>query len=494
MKKRYEISAIMIIMLLICLPVVAIAQTEDDFVSNGRHIKKQLLDADVRTLLENTGIPALSLAIIDNDSIVFHNQYGYRNLSGQQKVDPETVFEACSLSKVFLVYVVYKLVQQGQLDLSKPMCEYQEYPALMHDERYKRITPGMIISHTSGMENWIWDNTGDKLEIVRNPGEAYTYSGEGFQYLAKVVEGILHSPYDTYIDSMVLKPFGLKNTYLKFSSGLPEVPSNYTFGHNSLGKPLDKWKPRAALPSTSVHTTAADFARLVIAIFAEGGLNHAAKMTMLQPVMQTDKENPFVFMSYGFGLIRTANDTIVSYNGSNDGFKARLYYSVPHKRGLIYLTNSDRGGQIDAKLASLSGCGLDPAAALDDSVYCQYPGPAFDLLGIYREKGIAPMMAAVEAFAARNALQRNTLNELADIFLDEDITTARQLLTTSIRYFPTSALSHFLMGMTWFKEKKYGKAQACFVKAKALQYDQEEADTYIRLCKNEIKKEPALHH
>ena len=50
----------------------------------------------------------------------------------------------------------------------------------------------MVLSHTSGFPNWRDDHQGE-LFISFDPGTDYQYSGEGFQYLAKVLAHLLNT-------------------------------------------------------------------------------------------------------------------------------------------------------------------------------------------------------------------------------------------------------------------------------------------------------------
>ena len=75
-------------------------------------------------MMADVGIPGASLAIIENDKIIFNQGYGYKNMKEMSSVDKKTIFEGCSLSKSFLVFAAFKLVEEGKLDLDKPMYEY----------------------------------------------------------------------------------------------------------------------------------------------------------------------------------------------------------------------------------------------------------------------------------------------------------------------------------------------------------------------------------
>src|ERR1700690_165335 len=88
------------------------------------HMHFEGLNSAVERMMDSVGIPGLSLAVIENNRIVYFHPYGRKNDGTGHKVDKRTVFEACSLSKNFLSYVAHQLVDEGKLDVQKPVYEY----------------------------------------------------------------------------------------------------------------------------------------------------------------------------------------------------------------------------------------------------------------------------------------------------------------------------------------------------------------------------------
>src|SRR5579859_2119893 len=255
-----KLSYIPGLVLLLNLSLPALAQ--QPLLQTG---KIRAMNDSIRKMMQDVGVPALSLAVIKDNRIAYFHTYGYKHLDNKGPANRRTLFQAGSLTKSFLVFTVYKLVDEGLLDLDKPMYQYLEYEPLQHDPRYKLITPRMILSHSSGIENWKSDNNPDTLEIVSNPGERYVYSGEGYVYLSKVVELILHKRYEDYINEMVIRPLRLKRSFSHFSAN-GEHPRNYAFGHGDFGKEFKKEKLTVPDPAGSMQITARDYAKLLIAI------------------------------------------------------------------------------------------------------------------------------------------------------------------------------------------------------------------------------------
>ncbi|MFY0630886.1 MAG: beta-lactamase family protein [Flavobacteriaceae bacterium] len=155
----------------------------------GKTIDSKLLNAFLEKEMKSTNTPGLSIAIINNGHIAFHSPKGLSRPN--QKVIDKTIFEAASLSKPLFGYYAMYFVEQDLLDLDKPLYKYLPYSAIAYDERYKKITARMVLSHKTGFPNWRTGRPDHKLTIDFEPGSKFQYSGEGYQYLALVLQQIL---------------------------------------------------------------------------------------------------------------------------------------------------------------------------------------------------------------------------------------------------------------------------------------------------------------
>ena len=472
--------------LLMITPGISNAQEKDFFMSNGRKVDNRTFDAAIVKMLDETGIPGLSLAIIEDNKIAYTNVYGYKKSDKKEKITTSTVFEAASQSKSYLVYVAYKLVDAGLLDLDKPMYQYLPYEPLEHDVRYKLITPRMILGHSSGIENWRSYNQVDTLEIIYQPGTKYLYSGEGYNYLAKVIGSILHKSYDQYIDEMVIKPLDLKHACVKFVRDTATdklSPADYAGGHDILGKYSRSWLNTESIPACANHNTAEDYAKLIIATFGHQQLSDRSLKAILQPMAVTRMNNDHSAYYYGAGfeVIYSGGDTIIAQGGSNPGFKNQLYYSVVHKRGFIYMSNGDRGRVIATRLSDLTaGLQLSPYfTSFHDE---QYPSVSNSLLSIYREKDSLAMYEAIEKLNKQHKLGEDVLNNLGEEFLYYDTKIAKRLLEQNQKLYPRSARVYWLLGTLAFRSDEYDLAYKHYTRARELKYNLSQVADDLAKC------------
>jgi CubicO group peptidase (beta-lactamase class C family) len=460
---------------LTCPCTVINAQEKGYFMSNGKKVEIRSFDAEIEKMMDAIGVPGVSLAIIDNNKIVYTHAYGFKQEAKKNKVNSKTVFEACSLSKGYLVYVVWKLVDEGKIDLDKPMYQYLDPgTALNHDPRYKLITPRMILSHCSGIENWKEDNDPDTLEILSNPGEKFVYSGTGYNYLADVVETIVKKPYAQYIKEMVIDSLDLKRTFVQFKRKKigpihTLTPSNYAIGHDEFGQEIKKWMNPDPVPSSAINVNAEDYAKLIIGIFDGNHLSRSSINHLLTPLIRTTETMDPYYYGPGFEVLRIGNDTIIGHGGSNPGFKAQILYSYVTKRGFVILTNSERGKIMTAHLNEMTA-GLNIHKYFEMICPDLYPSTAITLFKIYRQDS-ARMFSEIEKLKNAGKLDSNTLNLLGGYFMNYNNVIAENLLNENVALFPEASLSYYLLGDLYKNAGEYRAAYKNYLKAKDMKFD-----------------------
>ena len=292
--------------------------------------------------MDEANIPGVSLAVIEDNRIVFSHAYGYGRLEKNRKLNKRTVFEGASLTKTYLAFVAHQLIDEGKLDLDKPLYQYLPHEDLEYDPRYKQITPRMILSHSSGLENWARYNDRKKLEIMADPGTEFIYSGAGYAWLNEVIEKMLGQPYEEFITKRILQPLKFKRTFLKYSENKPfpffrQQPSNYAYGHTYFGEERQKRNNTVISSASGNHFIAEEYAKLILAIFDGKHLSPTAMQRFMDPVIRTEPDgNSRLFYGLGMEIIQNPTDTILSQGGSNRGFKSRGVLLSHHPPGICH--------------------------------------------------------------------------------------------------------------------------------------------------------------
>ena len=232
-------------------------------------------------LMRVSDVPGLSMAVVQNGRVIWAGAFGTVNDSARTPLDAETIFEAASLSKPVFAYIVLRLVDRGEFDLDRPLFEMLAYPRLAHDERYKRITARMVLSHGTGLPNW----GGEKLTLQFDPGTAYGYSGEGFVFLQKVIEHVTGRSLDELARREVFQPLGMTRSSFVWQE---RFAGNAAYAKDWLWNVAPVNRYAEANAAASLLTTATDYARFVAAVLTGRGLSPGRWREFLTPVRRDE--------------------------------------------------------------------------------------------------------------------------------------------------------------------------------------------------------------
>lgn len=369
------------------------------------------LQKRIPELLSEATIPGLSLALIRDGKTYWAHAFGVRDQKTGLPVTEETIFEAASLSKPVFAYGVLKLVDQGKLDLDAPLSRYMPQLYVEGDRRVDKITARIVLSHRTGFPNW--RGAGQPLKIYFTPGERFSYSGEGFVYLQKVVEALTGKPLAEYMSEAVFAPLGMASSSYVWC---PDYDSRAATGHDFSGQPTNKRKPKDANAAWSLHTTAADYARFLEALIKGKGLKPATLRELERPQVAVDPEcanctdrapkelSKNVFWGLGVGIQQTRDGESLWHGGDNGSFKCYMLAYPKQKTGIVMFANGENGLSIAQEVVRLAMGGEQPAFAWSRNDTYDSPGMRF--AKIAREKGAT---AAIDQF--RPALTTGDISE-----------------------------------------------------------------------------------
>ncbi len=314
---------------------------------NGTEIRIADLDIAIRKQLDDYEVPGLGIAVLNGDKIVYSKTFGVSSLQNQKEINKETIFEAASLSKPLFAYFAMKQVDKGLIDLDTPLEAYVDYPDLAHDERYKLITPRMVLSHTSGLPNW----RKDTLNFLFRPGTKYHYSGEGFQYLARAVARVNkvdRSGLFKIFRQDIATPLKADRLYYSWNN---DVAKHKAWGHKN-GKvgsngPSD-FRVDEFGSAHNLHTDIDSYARFIGAMISGKQISNKWHKELLRKqvaIPDEDYERAVLGNSHwslAFGMKNTPNGWMYSHGGNNGDFTAFTIFYPEAKFGLVLLSNSEK--------------------------------------------------------------------------------------------------------------------------------------------------------
>lgn len=327
------------------------------------------LERLIPQLMAEGAVPGLSIALVRDGRLIWHKGFGVVNAETKQPVSDETIFEAASLTKPVFAYAVLKLVDSGKLDLDTPLTKYLpgNY-AVGDDPRLNLITARHVLSHRPGFPNWRPRNS-TSLKIHFTPGERFSYSGEGYVYLSKVIEHLTGEKIETVVQKLVFDPLGMTSSSLIWQERYKAIK---IFNHNGLGKPTGQSSVMGANAAASLCTTADDYGRFIAAVLKGTGLRSETARMMLTPQVKVGagtnsidrpagEQSPWISWGLGWGLQHTSDGRSFWHWGDNGNNKAYVVAFEKQKMGVVVFTNSANGLSIIREIIDQAVGGFQPA-------------------------------------------------------------------------------------------------------------------------------------
>ncbi|HET9171928.1 MAG TPA: serine hydrolase domain-containing protein [Actinospica sp.] len=196
----------------------------------------------VRYAAEKHGIPGLSVAVWHEGAESFA-AHGVTNLDHPEPVDRNTLYAVGSTSKPFAATALMHLVARGEVELDAPVRRYIPELTLPNEEWTAQITVENLLNHTAGLDWRLITDTGDGddalsefivrlsgLDQLGAPGGRASYSQLAFSIVARIVEKVTGQTFEQAVQTLVLDPLGLDNTFYALDEVMARKPA---FGHNA---------------------------------------------------------------------------------------------------------------------------------------------------------------------------------------------------------------------------------------------------------------------
>lgn len=228
-------------------------------------------------------IVGLSIAVVDDQEIVWAEGFGFADKKKGIKASPDTIYRAGSITKLFTATAAMQLVEEGLMDIDQPLQVY--LPEFRIKSRFPEddpITPRLLMTHHAGLpsdrHNQMWgDETARFTDLVRvlqdeyvisAPNTIEAYSNVGFSLLGHAVEKVSGIPYAEYIEDRILRPAGMRQAYI--------APNLRDDGRSSKGYFKGKNFPTPYLrdlPAGALNASVVDLAHFAQMTFARGEFN-----------------------------------------------------------------------------------------------------------------------------------------------------------------------------------------------------------------------------
>jgi len=313
------------------------------------------------------GVPGVSIAVIENFEIAWAKGYGVRDASGEERVTPETLFQAASISKPVAAATALRLVQEGMLNLDEDVNRRLASWKVPDNEftATEKVTLRRLLSHNAGLTvhgfrgyaagepvpnilqvlDGAEPANSEPIRVDKVPGTGYRYSGGGYTVLQLLLEEATGRSLPDLVDEVILQPTGMEHS--SFHKPLPpELESLTAAGHDSDGAPFPGHQFLAGGSTCcGLWTTPSDLARFALAVVAAA---RGEQNAILDSELARAMISPLVDgrMGLGFAVESHGETTYFSHGGGNPGFACYLVLEPREGYGAAVMTNSDNGSRI----------------------------------------------------------------------------------------------------------------------------------------------------
>jgi CubicO group peptidase (beta-lactamase class C family) len=346
---------------------LAVARPPQVETLDGTPLDAEAIDLTVQTLMRANRVPGLALALIRDSQVAYLHAYGLRDVDRQLPLTPDTVMYGASLTKPTFAYMVMQLVDEGRIDLDRPISaylprplpEYEDYADLSGDPRWKKVTMRMLLDHTSGFPNLRfftphgYDENG-RLEFYFDPGTHYAYSGEGILLAQRVLERGLGLDVGAEMQRRVFDRFGMARTSMTWED---DFAANLALEYSPEGKLLGHHKRSHVRALGSMDTTVTDWSRFLAGFLRGEGLSPASRAEMVRrqiaihsvaqfPPWSTETTHAYdrIRLGYGlgWGLFESPFGQAFFKEGHDDGTANYALCVEPRRACVLLMSNSLR--------------------------------------------------------------------------------------------------------------------------------------------------------
>lgn len=315
----------------------------------GGSISAAALNDQVRAAMARHAVPGASLALIAHNRIAHLRHFGVADADTGAEVNGKTVFEAASLSKPVFSQLVMTHVQSGRLSLDAPLAEILPLEGL-NDPRAATITARMALTHTSGLPNWRRENRNGALDLAFDPGAGFRYSGEGYEYLARVLQrldGVDARGLEHMFQRRIARPLGLNRSAFILTPTLAALRAQ---PHAQGEKIAFEANPAGQFGAAyALHTGAEDYAKWLISVMrTKGPLRPERRDQWLAPqnvpipVNHPERALGLSDWSLGFQVYQLPFGRLHMHGGANQGFTCLAGARFDAGWGFALFTNADQ--------------------------------------------------------------------------------------------------------------------------------------------------------
>ncbi|PKO35680.1 MAG: serine hydrolase [Betaproteobacteria bacterium HGW-Betaproteobacteria-7] len=330
-------------------PPVAEGSTQGNY-RHTEHYLNWLIDKE----MSENDITGISIALVDDQRIVWQQGFGHADLEMGIPATPETVYRAGSIAKVFTAAAAMQLAEQGRLAIDRPLVEaLPEFSIKTRFTNAGPVTPRNVMTHHSGLPSnflkGMYVRDPDSYETVIEglheqyltfpPDYVFSYSNVGMALLGATVQRISGEPFDRYMERNFFQPLGMTS-----SSFVSRAITKAYDSHQE----IEVFSLRD-MPAANLLSNVIDLSQFLKMQFADGrrGERQVLSPASLREMVRVQNARfPLTFQQYvGLGWMLSGIEVpgggpVASHGGSLPDSHSMMAILPEHKLGVVVLSNS----------------------------------------------------------------------------------------------------------------------------------------------------------
>ncbi len=323
----------------------------------------------IRSQMAEKHLPALSVALVDDQETVWAQGFGVANPADGTPATAETPYRVASVSKLFTDVAVMQLVEAGRVALDTPVTRYvpEFHPV---DPFGLPITLRELLSHRSGLVREppvgnYFDPTSPALAatalslngttLIYPPGSRTKYSNAAITLAGYIVERVTGEPFAVHLQRSVLDPLGMTSSSFDPSPDLVARRARgqmWTTDGRTFAAPTF---PLGLVPAAELTTTMVDLGRFLSALFA-GGAGRGGRILADSTLaamwgIQFGEKSQSSGYGLGFAVSQLAGHQRIGHSGWHYGFGTELAALPRERLGVAVSTTVDAGNAVPERIA-----------------------------------------------------------------------------------------------------------------------------------------------
>lgn len=317
----------------------------------------------IRSGMRRTGVPAMSIALVDDQQLLWTEGFGFADRESRIPATPETVYQIGSITKVVSALAIMQLVDQGHIDLDRPIVDYlPEFSMRTRWPQAAPITPRALLCHHAGLPTYLLKGffSGSSLtsllhelqdeHLAFEPHSVFNYSNLGFNLLGLVLERLSGQPYAIAMQTQLLAPLGMRHTGFT-----PEGATSQRLARGYVHDRPANPTPIRDVPAGGLYSNVSDLARFMRCVLAGGALDskHVLNESTLRATMEPQYSDRPLDFGQHFGLGWMLSGLPIEgggkqawHNGGTKAFVSQLALLPESRLGVVVLANADDAGDL----------------------------------------------------------------------------------------------------------------------------------------------------